>query len=248
MVRTLLIRGLLVGLLAGLLSLGFAEVFGEHQVDQAINFESQEALARGEAPDPVLVSRDIQKSAGLATAVLIYGTAFGGLFALAFAVAYGRIGRVGPRATAALVAAGGYLVLFVVPFLKYPANPPSIGNPDTIGRRTELYFIMILVSLIVAILAVRLGRWLLKRTDSWSAALLAGGLFIGVMAVVMLILPVVNEVPAAFPATVLWRFRLASLGTQLVLWTTMGLVFGWLTERSWRPVSAARPARAVETA
>ena len=45
------------------------------------------------------------------------------------------------------------------------------------------------------------------------------------------VLPGVNEVPAGFPAAVLWRFRVASLGIQVVLWTTLGLVFGALTER-----------------
>jgi predicted cobalt transporter CbtA len=45
-------------------------------------------------------------------------------------------------------------------------------------------------------------------------------------------LPGVDEVAGGFPATLLWRFRLASLGTQAVLWTTMGLLFGALTERS----------------
>ncbi|MGO9135375.1 MAG: hypothetical protein ACLP8A_15190 [Methylovirgula sp.] len=30
----------------------------------------------------------------------------------------------------------------------------------------------------------------------------------------------------------LWRFRLAALGLQLVLWTAIGLLFGVLTERS----------------
>lgn len=51
------------------------------------------------------------------------------------------------------------------------------------------------------------------------------------MAIAYLVLPGVDEVPGNFPATVLWRFRLASLGTQTVLWTTLGLAFGALTER-----------------
>jgi hypothetical protein len=56
----------------------------------------------------------------------------------------------------------------------------------------------------------------------------------------MLLLPPVNEVPADFSATVLWRFRLASVGTQLVLWTTIGLLFGALTERRARRDAARR--------
>ena len=47
-----------------------------------------------------------------------------------------------------------------------------------------------------------------------------------------LLMPGVNEVPRAFSATLLWRFRIAALGTQVILWSTMSLLFGFLTERS----------------
>ncbi|HLZ71883.1 MAG TPA: CbtA family protein [Dehalococcoidia bacterium] len=244
-VRSLLLRGMLAGLLAGMLALAFAEVFGEPQVDRAITFEQQEARLNHEALGPQLVSRDVQKSAGLAVAVALYATAFGGLFALAFAVAYGRIGRFGPRACAALLAGGGFVAIVLAPFLKYPANPPAIGNPATIDRRTALYFLVLGCSLLAAIGAVVLGRRLLPRAGAWNAAVLAAAAFVVTIAIVQLALPTVDEVPPGFPASALWRFRLASLGTQLVLWTAMGLLFGALTERSLRRSlragSASRP-------
>jgi predicted cobalt transporter CbtA len=59
----------------------------------------------------------------------------------------------------------------------------------------------------------------------------AGGYLVAVI-VVARILPGINEVPDAFPAVVLWQFRVASFGMQLVMWTTIGLVFGALTERA----------------
>jgi hypothetical protein len=43
-------------------------------------------------------------------------------------------------------------------------------------------------------------------------------------------LPAVNEVPEGFPAVVLWQFRMASAGAQLVMWSTIGLGFGALAE------------------
>jgi Probable cobalt transporter subunit (CbtA) len=235
---------MLVGLVAGVLALGFASLFGEPSIDQAVSFESQEAMQRGEPPEKELVSRAIQRSIGLATGVGVYSVAFGGLFGLAFAVAFQRIGQFGARATAALVAFGGFVTIALVPFLKYPANPPSVGNPATLDRRTALYFAMILFSVVAAIAALRLGRWLAPRYGGWNATLIAGGCFILVVAVVELVLPAVNEVPPGFPATVLWSFRLASLGTQLVLWTTLGLLFGAWTERSLRAerVTLLRPA------
>ena len=78
---------------------------------------------------------------------MIYGAAFGGLFALAFALAYGRMADLGPRATSAILAALGFIAVYIVPALKYPANPPSVGDAETLGMRTALYFGIIALSL-----------------------------------------------------------------------------------------------------
>src|SRR6202000_895778 len=98
MVRTLLIWGMLVGIVAGLLAFGFAKVFGEPQVDRAIAFEAAAEEHRDQAtnaseetdPEPELVSRAVQSILGLLTGVVVYGAAIGGLFALVFAYATGR--------------------------------------------------------------------------------------------------------------------------------------------------------------
>ncbi|HML10334.1 MAG TPA: CbtA family protein, partial [Stellaceae bacterium] len=66
---------------------------------------------------------------------------------------------------------------------------------------------------------------------AWNGAILAGMAYLATVALGMLILPPVNEVPADFSATTLWRFRVASLGIELVLWTTLGLVFGAFADR-----------------
>jgi predicted cobalt transporter CbtA len=231
MMRTLLVRGMLSGLVAGLLALAFAHIFGEPPVVSAIDFESAAQAATGETPEPELVSREVQSTIGLATAVVVYAVAFGGLFSLAFAVAYGRIGRLSARATAAVLALGGYLVVFVVPFLKYPANPPAVGNHDTISQRTGWYLAMVVASVLLAVAAAYLGRRLASRLGAWNATLTAGAAFVVTVALVQFLLPTINEVPDAFPATVLWDFRVASLGTQLVMWATLGLVFGALVAR-----------------
>jgi len=229
--RRLLIRGMLVGILAGLLAVGFAEIFGEPQVQHAIDFESAMASAAGEAPEPELVSRSMQRSFGLLTAGVLDGVGIGGLFALVFAVTYGRIGKIRPRNLAALLALAGFVAVILVPGLKYPANPPSVGSPDTIGSRTALYFEMIVVSLAAMALAVLAAKRLSPRLGGWNAALVSAVVFVVVIAVVQFALPDVNEVPEHFPAVVLWRFRVAALGMQVVLWGTLGLAFGALAER-----------------
>ena len=201
----------------------------EGPIDQAIAFEYSH-LPPGTG-DPELVSRAIQSTLGLGTAVLVYGTALGGIFALAFAFVYGRLGTLSARATSMLVAAVGFVAVYLVPLIKYPANPPSVGQPDTIARRTALYFLMLAISVAATIGAALLARNLTTRLGVWNAVLAGAGTFIAVIAVAMLLLPGVNEVPGDFSATVLWHFRLASIGTQLVLWTTFGILFGALTER-----------------
>jgi hypothetical protein len=241
MVRSFLIRGMLVGILAGLLVFVFAKIFGEPQVDLAISFEDHMHQMAGDPPEPELVSRQIQSTLGLFTGVVVYGAAIGGIFSLVFAYAYGRIGRLGPRATATIIALAGFIAIIVVPQIKYPANPPSIGNPATIGMRTGLYFGMIVISIIAMIAAINLGRGLQARLGNWNATLAGGALYVVVVAIACYALPPINEVPADFSAVVLWNFRLASIGMQVVLWTALGLGFGALTQRSLSP-AAGRPA------
>jgi hypothetical protein len=235
MMSRLLIRGMLAGLLAGALAFGFAWLFGEPQVDLAIAFETHMRQMAQDPPEPELVSRAIQSTLGLLTATVVYSTALGGIFALVFALAHGRIGQLSARATALLLAAAGLMVLIVVPQLKYPANPPSIGNPATIGARTALYFEMIAMSVAAAVAAFVIGRRAIHRLGLWNGALLGAVVYIVIVAATMLILPAVDEVPAGFVATTLWKFRLASLGINSVVWLTLGLAFGALTQRQMAP-------------
>jgi predicted cobalt transporter CbtA len=82
------------------------------------------------------------------------------------------------------------------------------------------------------IAAAVLHKRLAARHGGWNAALIAAGAYLVAVIVVARILPGINEVPDAFPAVVLWQFRIASFGMQLIMWTTIGLVFGALSERS----------------
>jgi predicted cobalt transporter CbtA len=230
--RSLLVRGMLVGVVAGLLAVAFGSLFGEPQINQAIAYEA--AHSTSNVVEPMLVTRAAQATFGLGVAVLVYGAALGGIFALAFAFSYGRLGRFSARVTSLAVAGGGFIAAFLVPFLKYPANPPAIGNADTIGRRTGLYFLMIVIAVAALVASALLGRSLAARLGSWNATLVAAGAFVVLVGAAAAAMPAIDEAPADFSATLLWRFRLASVGTQLVLWSTFGLLFGALTERAVR--------------
>ncbi|MEU9885264.1 CbtA family protein [Sphaerisporangium sp. NPDC051011] len=263
MVRNLLVRGMLAGLAAAALALVFAWVFGEPQVSGAIAVEERGDAHAAHAPavpgesgaaasesghehaEEGPVSRDVQSTLGLATGLGVFGVAVGGIFALVFAFAYGRLGSLGARATAGLLALGAFVVVELVPFLKYPANPPAVGDPATISRRTVLYLAILVISVLLAVAAVRLGRQLAPRHGAWNATLLAALAYIVVVAVVYVLMPTVDEVAADFPASLLWRFRIASLGTQAIMWGGIGLVFGALAERALTPRRALVPSPAA---
>ncbi|MGW9371719.1 CbtA family protein [Streptomyces xanthophaeus] len=241
--RTLLVRGMLAGLLAGVAAFLVAYLLGESKVDAAIAIE--EAAAHGhdhgeEAP----VSRALQATAGLGTGVLLYGVALGGIAALVYCYALGRLGRFGPRATAALVTGALFVTVTLVPFLKYPANPPAVGDPGTATRRTVLYLLMIALSALLAAGALILGRRLAPSLGNWNASTAAGVAFVAAVGLSYALLPGINEVPAGFPAALIWEFRLASLAIQTALWATFGLAFGYLAERALVP--ATTPKEAVQ--
>lgn len=236
-------RGMLVGIVAGLLSFAFLKIYGEPQVDIAISFETQMEAAEAAAASSVeheheheLVSRKVQAGLGLFVAVMAYSVAFGGLFGLAYAFAYRRVpGAVTPQGVSILLAAAGFVAIYLVPNLKYPANPPAVGDAKTIGVRTALYFIMIAVSIAAMIGAFSLKRLLAHRLSDWSSTLAVAAYYVVIVAIAGLLLPALNEVPAQFPAVVLWKFRVASIGAQFIMWATLGLLFGALTQRAAAP-------------
>lgn len=232
MVGKLLLRGMIAGLIAGILAFAFAYTFGEPEINYAIGLEEQKAIAAGENPEaePEIVSRAVQSTIGLATGLLVYGAAIGGIFALVFAYAYGRATRLGARASAALLAVAAFIAVVVVPQVKYPPTPPAVGSPETIAERTSLFFIMLALSIAAMVLAVVLARRLWATRGPWAAGIIAAIAWLVVVVVIQLALPAINEVPADFSADSLWRFRLASLGIHAVLWAGIGLIFGALAE------------------
>jgi len=238
MTRILLVRGMLAGVVAGLLVFVLARWIGEPQVERAIAFETSRDQAKGGAPEPEMVSRQVQRNLGLLTGTVVYGTAIGGIFGLVFAYAYGRTHISNPRALSVVLAGLGFVALVLVPALKYPANPPSVGNPETIGIRTAAFFLLITSTVAAMTLAIEVERRLHNRLGVWNASLLAALIFIIVTAVVAYFLPEFDEVPAGFPATLMWKFRVAALEMQLLLWCALGFFFGWLADRDF---AARRP-------
>jgi predicted cobalt transporter CbtA len=261
MVGKLLLLGMLVGVLAGVICSCFLKIAGEPSVDRAIAFEAQMDEAKEQAkaeahihdhghvvstdePAPELVSRSVQAGLGLFIGTVVYSAAFGGIFALAFAFVYGRLGSGDARIASAMLAAACFIAIYLIPGLKYPASPPSIGEADTIGTRTALYFAMMAISIGAMIGSVVLRKTLLPHhvpgLGAWNASLIAAAAYLAIVIIASILLPAVDEVPPEFPAVVLWQFRIAALGAQAILWAAIGLVFGALTHHAMTSKTRAR--------
>ncbi|MBB5916177.1 hypothetical protein BJY24_005089 [Nocardia transvalensis] len=260
-------RGVLLGALGGLLAFLFARILSEPLIDRAIDYEAgrdeaQEALdkAAGHSMhgmgETELFTRTEQANAGLGFGVIVFGIAMGALFAVVYYLALRRAGRIAPRPLALLVSGGMFLALYAVPFLKYPANPPSVGHADTIEERTGLYLAMIVITAVVLLGAVWLGRRLASRWGDWAATVAAAVSFVVVMGVVLALMPSLGRLSAnasfgdfdtetpqpltdpagrivypGFPADDLYHFRLYAFGAQLILWLVIGVGFAWLAPR-----------------
>ncbi len=236
MIASYLRRGMVAGLLAGLLAGVFAFFFGEPWVDQAIQIEEAAASAQqGEE----LFSRSAQKI-GLFFATGLFGVTVGGVFGIAYAILRGRLVKRSDWYRSLSLAGVVFAGAFLIPFMKYPANPPSVGDPETIGARTASYLIMVALSLLVVLLAWYAARTLRTQGTGAPTRQLAVGLgVVTAVGILFLALPAAPD-PGEFPSGLLWNFRLSSLGTQLVFWAGLGVVFGLLCELADRRELAER--------
>ncbi len=264
--RTFLVHGLLAGLLGGVLAFAAASVVGEPPIDRAIALEEsggaaadtghsheegahshEESGGHSHGDEDAAISRGEQAGPGLATATIIVGLVAGGVVGIASAFAVGRLGGLGPVASTAVVVLLAYLAYTVVPWLKYPPNPPAVGSADTIGERTALYFSFVAVSLLAVVAAVLLARALLAR-GPWVAVVAGAALYLVVVGVAGLVLAPIDEVPDSFPATTLYTFRIGSLATSTALWAGVALALPGLTARTWRAHQADVERRAAAAA
>jgi predicted cobalt transporter CbtA len=232
---SLALTAALVGLFAGLVAATFASIAGEPAVDAAIAIEEANAAAH---PDPAghgdaeeaSVSRSDQRGVGLFGAYALSGAAFGGLLALTtFGLRQGRPDPARRVLLAGVILAGAFTV---APWLKYPPNPPAVGDPGTLGERQGLYVAVICIAAALGLGATILNRRL--RAAGWADHRRLAAIVATVAVVMLAVYAVLPPAPddVAVPATLVWRFRVASLGANLSLWTVLTLGVGWLVAES----------------
>jgi predicted cobalt transporter CbtA len=219
----LILRGVLAGAIAGLLAGVFLLAIGEPLIEQALTYEVH-------APDAEVFSRDVQR-VGLLAATTLYGVGIGGLYGFAFGLIGPRLrtGSIWERAVRLALAA--FVGIWLVPFLKYPANPPGVGDPETAADRTTFYLMLVAISIIATVGAYLVARVLEDRRvpPHVRLPLVVTGYGLAI-AVAFAVLPDAN-LQTTIPASLLWNTRLASLGGQALLWSILGVTFGTLAQR-----------------
>lgn len=242
--RAFLIRGLVAGLLAGIATFLVAYSVGEPHVEAAVALEDGDAAVGGHAhthahthghsdgdgDEGAGISRGTQRTWGLLTGSLAVGVALGGIVALVAASTMGRMRGLRPGQSTALVSLLGFVAVALVPFLKYPANPPAVGSGDTIGDRTALYFGFVVVSVVAVVAATYAALRLCERLGTYVGVVGGAAGYLVVMVVAGQLFAPVNEV-GDFPGDTLWFFRRASLFTLATMWGVIGVVLTGLVGR-----------------
>jgi len=226
-----LLSGAIAGTLLGLIN----QVVVEPYIDKAIGIQTQAAINAGQIVDPMQQStyRTWQKGGEIAAGT-IYGISLSALFGVVFAYSRNSILLPGSNnKKKALVLAGiMFFVLFLIPTLKYPANPPGVGNPQTIYYREILYVGFIATSGFTA-LALALIHKRFGNNNPWSSKKKL--ILLPVIYAIVLVTAYVSFPPnpdkVTMPADFISNFRIAGAFTIGLFWWLLGITLGSFWDR-----------------
>jgi predicted cobalt transporter CbtA len=226
-----LFSGAIAGTLLGLIN----QVVVEPYIDKAIGIQTQAAINAGQIIDPLQQSNyRMWQKGGEIVASTIYGISLSALFGVIFAYSRNSILLPGSNnKKKALVLAGiMFFVLFLIPTLKYPANPPGVGNPQTIYFRETLYVGFIATSGFTA-LALAFIHKIFGNNNSLSSKKTIIRLPV-IYAIVMVIAYVSfppNPDKITVPMDLIASFRVAGAFAIGIFWWSMGIILGSFWDR-----------------
>jgi predicted cobalt transporter CbtA len=219
-----LVAGAIAGTMLAIINQGIVQPF----IEQAIALENQRAAAEGEMINPIeFDDYRIWQRIGQIAAGTILGTSIGALFGLVFAYSRNSIPASSNLKKALILAGVMWLVLFIVPALKYPANPPAVGNPDTIYYRQSLYVAYLAISGLTALGAAFLYR---KLGNNQVKKALIPAIYSGIIIAAYLTMPA-NPDSITAPMDLVAGFRIASGFTMSVFWLLLGIILGWFWDK-----------------
>ena len=227
-------RSLIAGAAAGAIGSVVLLSIGQPQIRRALAIEK----ARGGSGE-AMFSRSTQVVGGVVASVA-FGVLLGLIFGVVFMLVRHRIGMHSDLARTLTLAAFGFVAVSLVPFFKYPSNPPAVGDSGTVASRTWGYIALIIYAIVAIVGCWRLANTLRDQRRSRAFQIAAATvLFMVAFAAAMILFPPSVAIPEDMPTDILWRFRLSSIGQLFVTWLSLGLVLGWLLDH--QPQVSAQP-------
>jgi predicted cobalt transporter CbtA len=215
-----LFSGAIAGAILGIINQIIVEPF----IQQAIDIENQNAIAAGELFNPSeYAAYRIWQRGGEIAAGTVLGLSIGALFGIVFAYARSSLPGSNNKKKALILAGIMWLALFLVPAFKYPANPPAVGDPETIYYRQNLYLAFVAVSGFSALSLAFLYRKIGSAVQAKKVILPAA--YVAIMAAAFVVMPA-NPDQISAPTDLVVNFRIASAFTMSVFWGLLGMVLG----------------------
>jgi predicted cobalt transporter CbtA len=214
---------LLAGAIAGTILGAINQVAVEPYIDYAVELEMQNTNQSSQIINPAeFTAYRLWQRGGEMLAGTILGLSIGSLFGIVFAFTHNSIPGSNNKKKALIVAGIMWFVLFLIPALKYPANPPAVGDPETIYYRQSLYVAFLMISgfsaLGLAFLYRKMGALNIKKSIIPMAyAAIISGAYLAMPA---------NPDPINAPMDLVMGFRITSAITISVFWGLLGVIFG----------------------
>ena len=220
-ISIVLVSGGMAGFVHGTVNFAIVEPY----LDQAIGIENQSLFASGEAEDTLefwaeYESYRIWQKSGQVLAGVILGVAMGSLFGIVYALSRNSLPGKTDVTKAVILSLIMWITIYLIPFLKYPANPPTVGDGDTVILRAVLYVSFIAISGISALLFYKISKKFQNKKK--YLGILGYGIFISVVFFAMPENP--DEITA--PMNLVTEFRFMSVLGVTSFWGSIGIILG----------------------
>ena len=225
-ITIVLLSGASAGVIHGTINFAIVEPY----LDQAIGIENQNLFASGEEEDTPQFWAEydgyrVWQKSGQILAGVILGVSMGSLFGIVFALSRNSLPGNNDIKKSIVLAGMMWSALYLIPFLKYPANPPTVGDGETVVLRAILYLSFIAISGIGVISFYQLSKKF--KNNKKFVALIGYGLFIIIVFVVMPENP--DEITA--PMNLVSEFRMMSVLGITSFWISIGIILGFFWHR-----------------
>ena len=225
-ITIVLVSGALAGLVHGTINFALVEPY----LDQAIGLENESLFASGDAEDTLefwaeYESYRIWQKSGQVLAGVILGLAMGSLFGIVYALSRNSLPGKTDVTKSVILAGIMWLTIYIIPFLKYPANPPTVGDGETVMLRAILYVSFIVLSGISVVIFYKIsGKF---QNNKKYFGLIGYVIFITILFFIMPENP--DEITA--PMNLVNEFRLMSVLGVSSFWISVGLILGLLWKK-----------------